>query len=216
MDVINAIIVRCRSPHKMSLSNATRKAVMISLKATRWPHWQMQQGCSEGVWVSQQYSSHNNKYCCKGVNYCKACATNANCNIPLTSTGVKGRTLDTTTATIVTVSMANGSSTSTATMAVAATTSATTRRVSPAYMASMPITCMTSAMLICTTKCANYNIKHKQQQRKKQSHCDMFALRHVHDDHCTSSISSCLAEPVKPFLVTKTSASNDNKKIPFL
>ncbi len=177
MDVIDAIIVRCRSPHKMSLSNATRKAVVISLKATRWAHRQTQQGCSEGVWVSQQYSSHNNKYCCKGVNYCKACATNANCNIPLTSTGVKGRTLDTTTATIVNLSMANASSTSTATMAVAATTSVTTRRVSPsmktrasspdAYMASTPITCTTSAVLIRTTKHANYNIKSNNKEKNK-------------------------------------------------
>ncbi len=48
------------------------------------------------------------------MNCCNTCATNANCNIPPISTGVKGCMLDETKATIVTVSMTNASSTSSA------------------------------------------------------------------------------------------------------
>jgi hypothetical protein len=96
----------------------------------------------------------------------------ANYNGLPTSAGATGRMLDATMATILTISMANVSGTS---LAVAATTSATTRRVSPsvrtralspdAYMASTPIICMMSAALIRATKCANYNKKCKQQQK---------------------------------------------------
>ncbi len=64
-------------------------------------------GIMRALWVSQQYSYCNNKYCRKGVNYCKACSTNANCNVLPTSAGVKGRKLNAMTATIVTISMAN-------------------------------------------------------------------------------------------------------------
>ena len=84
-----------------------------------------------------------------------------------TSTGVKGHTLDATTATIITISMANVSNTSSVTTAVMARTRATTRRVSPsvrirasspdAYMVSMPITPTMCAMLIHATKHANNN-----------------------------------------------------------
>ncbi len=49
MDAINAIIVRCQSAHKMSLSNATRKARAISLEATRQPCHRTQQEHCEGV-----------------------------------------------------------------------------------------------------------------------------------------------------------------------
>ncbi len=49
MVVINVIIVRRRSAHETSLSNAMRKAMAISLKATRRPCQQMQQEHLEGV-----------------------------------------------------------------------------------------------------------------------------------------------------------------------
>ncbi len=49
MDAINAIIVRRWSAHKMSLSTATRKAVVISLKATRRPCQQTRQEHCESV-----------------------------------------------------------------------------------------------------------------------------------------------------------------------
>ncbi len=49
MDTIVAFIVRCQSTHKRSLSNATRKAVAISLEATRQFCQWMQQGHREGV-----------------------------------------------------------------------------------------------------------------------------------------------------------------------
>ncbi len=48
MDAINPFIMRHQSAHKIP-SNATWKAMAISLKATRWPCWRMQQGHSEGV-----------------------------------------------------------------------------------------------------------------------------------------------------------------------
>ncbi len=107
MDPINKIIVRRQSAHKRSPSNATRKAVAISLEATRWPCWKMQQGHVRALWVSQQYSYRNNKYRCKDVNHRNACATNANCHVLPTSAGVKGCTLDAKTATILTISMAD-------------------------------------------------------------------------------------------------------------
>jgi hypothetical protein len=49
MDAINVIIVRNRSAHEMSHSNTTRKAVAISLKATRQPCRQMQQEHRESI-----------------------------------------------------------------------------------------------------------------------------------------------------------------------
>jgi hypothetical protein len=49
MDAINAIIVRHQSTHKMSLSNVTRKAVAVSLEATRQPCQQTQQGRLEDI-----------------------------------------------------------------------------------------------------------------------------------------------------------------------
>ncbi len=49
MDAINAIIVRCQSAHERSPSNAMRKAVVISLKATRRPCWRTWQGHCEGI-----------------------------------------------------------------------------------------------------------------------------------------------------------------------
>jgi hypothetical protein len=49
MDVINAIMVRRQSAHEMSLSTAMRKAVVISLKATRQPRQQMQQEHCESL-----------------------------------------------------------------------------------------------------------------------------------------------------------------------
>jgi hypothetical protein len=67
IDVINAIIVRRQSTHETSLSNTTRKAVVISLKATRRPHQQMQQERWWASWVSQQYSSRNNNHCHRSV-----------------------------------------------------------------------------------------------------------------------------------------------------
>ncbi len=45
----SSIIVRRRSTHKTCLSNAMRKAMRISLKATRWLCQQMQQEYCEGV-----------------------------------------------------------------------------------------------------------------------------------------------------------------------
>jgi hypothetical protein len=139
---------------------------------------------------------------------------NTNCNGWLTSAGVKGCTLDPTMATIITVSMTNARSTSSAMTAVAATTSMTTRRVSPsartkasspdAYTASTPITCMMSAVLIRTTKRVNNNNKCKHKKNgKRQSHCDTYPMRHMHNNRWTSSKSSRLAEPVTPSLVTK-------------
>jgi hypothetical protein len=126
--------------------------------------------CNKGIvralWVSRQYSSRYDDYCRKGVNRRNACATNANYIVLPTSAGAKGRKLNAMTATIVTVSIVNASSTSSATTAVAAdkrndkksTPSARTRASSPdAYTASTPITRMTSAALICTTKRANNN-----------------------------------------------------------
>jgi hypothetical protein len=126
-------------------------------------------------------------------------------------------------ATTVTVSMTDACSTSSGMMAVAAATSATTRRVSPstrtrasspgAYTASMPITCTTSATLIRTTKCANNNNKHKQQIKwEKQSRCNMYATRHVCNNHWTSSKSSRLAEPMTPSLVTKDKRKQRQQK----
>jgi hypothetical protein len=119
--------------------------------------------------------------------------------------------------------MTNASSTSSMTMAVVATTSATTRRVSPsartrasspdAYMAITPITRTTSAALIRTTKRANNNNKCKQQKNgKKQSRRDMYATRHARDDCWTSSKSSGLAEPVTPSLVTKDKRKQQQQK----
>ncbi len=49
LDAISAIIVRRQNNHKTSLSNTTRKAVAISLKATRRPCQQTQQEHCEGV-----------------------------------------------------------------------------------------------------------------------------------------------------------------------
>jgi hypothetical protein len=49
IDVISAIIVRRQSAHEMSLSNATKKALAISLKATRRFCRQTQQEHCEGV-----------------------------------------------------------------------------------------------------------------------------------------------------------------------
>jgi hypothetical protein len=49
MDAINAIITRRQSAYEMSLSNAIRKAVAISLKATRRPCPQMQQEYCESA-----------------------------------------------------------------------------------------------------------------------------------------------------------------------
>jgi hypothetical protein len=117
-----------------------------------------------------------NEYCHKGMNCHKACMMNANCDILMTSAGVKGCMLDATMATIIIVSMANdASSTSSRTRAVVATTSATIRRVSPstrawasspdAYSASTSFTRRTSAALISAIKHGNYNNKHKQQQK---------------------------------------------------
>ncbi len=158
MDAINTIIMRRQSAHKTSLLNATRKAIAISLKAAGNKH---DKGIVRALWASQGYSSHNNEYCRKGVNHCKVCTMNANWNIPPTSAGVKGCTLDARTATIVTIRMADASSSSSATTVVAATTSATSRKVSPsvrtrasspdAYTASTPINRMTSAVLIHAT-----------------------------------------------------------------
>ncbi len=101
------------------------------------------------LWVLQKYSSCNNNYCHRSINICNVCATNANCNILPTSAGATGCMLNATTATIVTISMANASSTSSTTMAVVATTSTTTRRDPPhartrasspaTYTASTPI-----------------------------------------------------------------------------
>ncbi len=68
MDAINAIIVRHQSAHKINLSNATRKAMAISLKATRRPCWQTQQErCEGGVIITtilisrQQLSSQEHQ-----------------------------------------------------------------------------------------------------------------------------------------------------------
>jgi hypothetical protein len=47
MDAINAIIVMHQSAHEMNPPYATRKAVAISLKATRRPRQQTQQGHRE-------------------------------------------------------------------------------------------------------------------------------------------------------------------------
>ncbi len=48
--MINAIIVRRQRAHETSLSNATRKAMVISLKATRRPSClETQQERSEGI-----------------------------------------------------------------------------------------------------------------------------------------------------------------------
>jgi hypothetical protein len=49
IDTINAIIVRRQSAHERSPSNATRKAMTISLEATRRPCQRMQQRHCEGV-----------------------------------------------------------------------------------------------------------------------------------------------------------------------
>jgi hypothetical protein len=118
MDAINAI-ANCdgRNQHN-SLWDA--KALTRSAPQTQWGRpWQSaskpqgglidksNKGIVRASWVSQLYSYRDNKYCRKGVNYCKVCATNANCNVLLTSAGVKGPMLNATTATIVTVSMAD-------------------------------------------------------------------------------------------------------------
>ncbi len=49
MDAINTFIVRRQSTHKRSPSNATRKAVVINLEATRQPCQRTWQGHCEGV-----------------------------------------------------------------------------------------------------------------------------------------------------------------------
>jgi hypothetical protein len=64
-------------------------------------------GIMRALWVSQWYSYRDKDNCCKGVNHRKVWVTNANCNILPSSAGVKVRALNTTTATIVTVSMAD-------------------------------------------------------------------------------------------------------------
>jgi hypothetical protein len=112
---------------------------------------------------------------------------------------------------------------SSATKAVAATTSATTRRVSlsmrtrasspDAYTVSMPITRMTSAMLICANERANNNKTCKQQPNKqKHSRHDMCTMRHARNNSWTSSKSSRLAEPVTPSSVTKKQAQATTTK----
>jgi hypothetical protein len=107
MDAINAIFVRCQSAHEKSPSNATRKAVAISFKATRQTCRQTRQGHREGVVTITTILYHDDEYRRKDVNHHNACVTNANCNVLQTSTGVKGHTLDAMTATIITVSMAD-------------------------------------------------------------------------------------------------------------
>ncbi len=72
MGTINAIIMRRQSAHKTSLLTATRKAVAISLKATRRPCQRTQQERRESVvralWVSHWCSSHDNNYCHRSIN----------------------------------------------------------------------------------------------------------------------------------------------------
>jgi hypothetical protein len=145
----------------------------------------------------------------------------------LTSAGVKGHTFNATTATIVTVSMADASSKSSATLAVAATTSATTRMISPsartrasspdAYTTSMPITHTMSATLVHATKCTNNNNNLQTvTKQKKHSHHDTCTTSNARNDHWTSSEASCLAEPVTPSSVTKEQAqAKAQQKIPF-
>ncbi len=58
MDAINTIIVRHQSAYKMSPSNATRKAMAISLKATRRPQQRTQQGRCVGVVSITMISTH--------------------------------------------------------------------------------------------------------------------------------------------------------------
>ncbi len=138
---------------------------------------------------------------------------NANCNLSPTSTGVRGRTLDATTATILTVSMTDASNTSSTTMAVAATTSALARRVSPsartrasspnAYRVSTPIPYTMSAVLIHAAKSTNNNNMCKQQKTGKNN---------AHDDCWTSSKLSCLTEPVTPSLLTKGKHKQQQQK----
>ncbi len=81
MDTINAIIVRCQSAHKTSLSTVTRKAVAISLKATMRPCRQTQQERCESIvralWVSQWQSSRNDNYHHRSINCHDASAANA-------------------------------------------------------------------------------------------------------------------------------------------
>ncbi len=108
--------------------------------------------------------------------------------------------------------MADASSTSSALTAVAATTSATTKRVSPsartrasspdAYTASTPINRTTSAALIRATKCTNYNNRGNN-NNKKHSCSNTCTMHHTHDNCWTSSKLSCLAEPVTSSPVTK-------------
>ncbi len=154
-DVINAFIVRRQA--------LTRGASQMQWGRPWWsaskPQGSLADKCNKGIvrasLVSQWYSYCNDNYHCKGVNCCKVCSTNTDCNVFLTSAGVKGRLLDAKKATIITVSMADANSTSSATMAVVPMTSATTRRVSPStrtrasspnsYRVSTTITCTTSA-----------------------------------------------------------------------
>ncbi len=210
VDAIDAFIVRRQSAHKASLSNSTRKAMAISLEATRQPCWQSNKGAVKALWVSWQYSPCNNKDCCKGVNHRKAYITNANCNVLPTSAGVKGCTLEVTTATIVTVSMANASSTSSATTAVAVMTSTTTRGASlsartrasssATYTASTPITCTTYE---CRTNLQPSTQTTTTSANQKYSRHDTCTTRHARKDFWTSNELSCLAEPVTPSSVTK-------------
>jgi hypothetical protein len=149
---------------------------------------------------------------------------NANYIVLSTRAGAKGRKLNATMATIITISMANASSTSSATTAVAADKrnkkksppSARTRASSPdAYTASKPITSMTSAALIHATKRTNNNNSHAATKQQKHSRGDMCTTCHMRNNRWTSSESSCLAEPGTPSPVTKEQARKQRQqKIP--
>ena len=74
MVAINAIIVRHQSSCKTSPSNATRKAEVISFKATSGLADKRNKNVVRVLWTSQRYSSReNNNYCHSSVNRRDTC-----------------------------------------------------------------------------------------------------------------------------------------------
>jgi hypothetical protein len=97
MDAINAIIVRCQSAHKRSPSNAMRKAVAISLEATRRPCQRMQQEHREGVVSITTILILRQQISPQGHQSPQVVHNKRKRNVSPTRAGVKGCRLDTTT-----------------------------------------------------------------------------------------------------------------------
>jgi hypothetical protein len=225
MDTINAIIVRRQSTHEMSPSNATRKTVAISIKATRRPWQRMQQGhCESNVsitmiliplqWLLPQ--GHQSPQCVR--NKCKLhCFANqrrsqglyAQCNDGNYCHHQHGRRKQ--------HKLRNDGGRGGQVQQQKSPPSARTRTSSPdAYMVSTPITPTMSAALICTTKRTNNSNLQAATTTTKHSRGDTCTTQHHAGDDCwTSSKLSRLAEPGTPSPVRKEQAhKQEQQKIP--